>query len=114
MGGGVEFGETWRDALAREFNEELGLTIEVTGSPLVIENLYEHHGEKGHEIVFAADVTFPDGAFADTNVVHFKEDNGATCVARWFDLEDLARRSIPLFPQGLDGLLRYPARQSQH
>ncbi|PJI93005.1 NUDIX domain-containing protein [Yoonia maricola] len=112
LGGGVEFGETWRDALIREFDEELNVTVTVAGRPLVLENLYEHYGEQGHEIVFAADVLFPDGAFAATEMIHFKEDNGTPCVARWFDLDDLAARSIPLFPLGLVEELRPPASPS--
>ena len=114
LGGGVEFGETWRDALIREFHEELGVTVVVEGSPLVLENLYEHYGEQGHEIVFAANVALPNDAFADLDVIHFKEDNDVACIARWFDLNDLAARSIPLYPLGLADLLTPPAIPSSH
>ena len=54
LGGGVDFGESWRTALRREFREELGLDVTITGTPTVFENLYTHEGHPGHEIVFAA------------------------------------------------------------
>ena len=112
LGGGVEFGETWGDALIREFQEELGITVRIAGAPLVLENLYMHHGQQGHEIVFAADVAFPEGAFAEMETIPFEEDNGTPCVARWFDLDDLSARSIPLFPLGLADRLRSRASLS--
>jgi len=53
LGGGVEFGETAETALKREFLEELSVEIEIDGPPTIFENLYEHAGHIGHEIIFA-------------------------------------------------------------
>jgi 8-oxo-dGTP pyrophosphatase MutT (NUDIX family) len=36
----VEFGETWQDALIREFQEEIGVGVELIGDPIVLENIY--------------------------------------------------------------------------
>ena len=36
LGGRLEFGETWRDALVREFDEELGVAVEVIGKQLIL------------------------------------------------------------------------------
>ena len=101
LGGSVEFGETWQQALIREFTEELGITVEITGPPQVMENIFEHHGAMGHEIIFVAEVCFPDAAFADQDCIKFTEDNGAKCTARWFDLDDLDGAGHALFPTGL-------------
>lgn len=60
--GTVEFGETWQDALIREFQEEIGVRIELIGDPIVLENIYFHHASMGHEILFISDVLFPEGA----------------------------------------------------
>jgi hypothetical protein len=42
LGGSVEFGETARDAVIREFKEELGAEIAITGEPVFIENIFVH------------------------------------------------------------------------
>ena len=62
LGGVIEFGERWRAALMREFEEELHLAVEVLGDPIVLENLFVHEEELGHEIVFAAEVRLPAGS----------------------------------------------------
>lgn len=105
LGGGVEFGETWQQALTREFREELDIVVTISGAPLVMENIYVHEGEAGHEIVFIADVQFPDDAFEGQKTVKFTEDSGVECIARWFDLNDLDNGEIYLFPTGLKELL---------
>ncbi|WP_456391088.1 NUDIX domain-containing protein [Profundibacter sp.] len=54
LSGGVEFGETWQEALVREFQEELHIEITIISKPWVMENIYTHEGETGHEIVFCS------------------------------------------------------------
>ncbi|MCP3472527.1 NUDIX hydrolase [Bradyrhizobium sp. CCGUVB1N3] len=106
LGGGVNFGEPWRTALAREFNEELGIDIDVKGAPLVMENIYVHEGAAGHEVMFISEVEFLDNAFEDQDSIDFREDSGAPSVARWFDLAALDLDDGPkLYPTGLKDLL---------
>ncbi|AWL99145.1 NUDIX hydrolase [Bradyrhizobium amphicarpaeae] len=111
LGGEIEFGESWRTALMREFNEELGIDVSITGGPLVMENIFVHEGATGHEVMFIVEVAFPDGAFAGQDRIDFREDNGEEIVARWFDLSELDAEDGPkLFPTGLKGLLLGPKR----
>lgn len=106
LGGSVEFGETWRVALAREFREELGIAVSVRDDPIVMENIYVHEGATGHEVIFVAEVAFPEGAFAGQDSITFQEDNGVACIARWFALNDLDTKGSPeLYPSGLKELL---------
>ncbi len=106
LGGGVNFGERWQDALVREFQEELGVVATIRGDPLVMENIFSHEGALGHEVVFVGRVVFPDGAFAGQDSVAFHEDNGVPCVARWFDPGELDLDGGPqLYPAGLRSLL---------
>ena len=102
LGGAIEFGERWQAALRREFAEELGLAVEVSEPPIVLENIFTHEGVPGHEIVFAADVRLPPGTVQGQEAVAFVEDGGAACTARWFDVAALDRAGGPaLFPDGL-------------
>jgi 8-oxo-dGTP pyrophosphatase MutT (NUDIX family) len=102
LGGEIEFGESWRTALVREFNEELGIDITITGEPLVMENIFVHEGSTGHEVMFIVEVAFPQRAFAGQDRIDFREDNGEEIVARWFDLDDLDVEGGPsLYPSGL-------------
>lgn len=105
LGGTVEFGETWQEALQREFREELDIDVTVSGPHFMMENIYQHEGHRGHEVIFIAPVTFPDQAYADADVIRFTEDNGIKCTARWFDLEQLKETGIALFPVGLERYL---------
>jgi len=109
LGGEIEFGESWRTALVREFNEELRLEITITGEPLMMENIFVHEGATGHEVVFIAEVAFPQHAFDGQDRIDFREDNGEEIVARWFDLADLDMPDGPsLYPTGLKDLLLTP------
>ena len=56
LGGSVEFGETTEAAVIREFQEELGITVETIGPPLLLENIFTHEGSVGHEILAIYDV----------------------------------------------------------
>jgi 8-oxo-dGTP pyrophosphatase MutT (NUDIX family) len=109
LGGEIEFGENWRSALAREFNEELGIEITLRGEPLMLENIFTHEGATGHEVMFISEVEFPGDAFRDQDRLEFREDNGIEIVARWFDLGDLDVEGGPsLYPSGLKDLLLAP------
>ena len=107
LGGGVEFGETSRAAVAREFQEELQVAVTVLSGPLVLENLFVDRGEPRHEILFLYDVAFPTGAFEGEEEIRFLESDGAPCVARWRAPEDLDAPGAPaLYPAGLKAALR--------
>ncbi|MCK1408670.1 NUDIX hydrolase [Bradyrhizobium sp. 76] len=106
LGGEIEFGESWRTALVREFYEELGIDITITGEPSMMENIFLHEGATGHEMMFIAEVAFPGGAFSGQDRITFREYNGEQIIARWFDLADLDIEGGPsLYPAGLKDLL---------
>ncbi|AXT35181.1 NUDIX domain-containing protein [Phaeobacter sp. LSS9] len=106
LGGTVEFGETWQQALQREFQEELGVEITIIGAPVVLENIYQHEGQTGHEIIFAAQVTWPETPHLAGDTIEFFEDNGLKCIARWFHPDALEVGGTELFPTGLKAHLQ--------
>ena len=102
LGGTVEPGEETAKTVVREFQEELGQSVTITGPAIVLENIFTFRGQPGHEIVFVYPIRFDEGAFAYNDVIHFQEDSGEDCTARWFPLSDLdAPGGVALFPNGL-------------
>lgn len=105
LGGHVEFGETRDVALRREFNEELGTEIDITGAWRLFENMYEHEGEVGHEYILCVSVGLLDTSLYTQDRMVFSEDSGAESVARWFSVKECKRGEIVLFPDGLVDIL---------
>jgi ADP-ribose pyrophosphatase YjhB (NUDIX family) len=99
IGGGVEFGETTVEALNREIREELGCELRIEGPPLVCENIYEHHGEKGHEIVFAFPVRFSDPVIYTRQRFQIREHTGHLHWVEWIDLARFRSGKATLFPK---------------
>lgn len=52
IGGEVDLGETHRDAILREVDEELGSTIRDLALLTTVENIFRIDGVRGHEVVF--------------------------------------------------------------
>ncbi len=106
LGGSVEFGETAKDAVIREFKEEIDTDVSVLAGPMVLENVFVHEGERRHEILFIFDLEFPEGAFESQERIRFQEDDGTSMVAGWYDLRELDVDKKPqLYPQGLKSRL---------
>lgn len=101
IGGSVEFGETTRDALLRETQEELGTSLSITGKPLVIENLFTCDGEHGHEIDYVYPSRFIDPGFYQRWVYPLLEADGARYEAAWIALSKFLNGELRLVPEAL-------------
>ncbi|MGV1987307.1 NUDIX hydrolase [Agrobacterium sp. 22-221-1] len=102
LGGSVEFGESAKDAVIREFKEEIDTDVSVLAGPLVVENVFFHQGERRHEILFIFDLAFPEGAFEGQERIRFQEDDGTLMIAAWYDPKELDIEGKPeLYPKGL-------------
>jgi hypothetical protein len=69
----------------------------------VLENLFEHRGNPGHEIVCVFDASFADSRLYGAPTLPILEA-GWHGPAQWISLSDRAP-TIPLYPDGLAALL---------
>ncbi|MGY2187628.1 hypothetical protein D3C87_1223290 [compost metagenome] len=105
IGGGIEFGERSADAIVREVQEELGLSIHGVRLLGTLESLFTYAGKPGHEIVQIYDATFDDVLVYEKNEIEGQESNGAVFHAKWCDSTNFSPAS-PLVPEGLLDLLK--------
>ena len=105
LGGGVNFGEPWIEALRREFREEVHVELSHIGPPRVIENIFEHEGVMGHEVAFVADVEFADPALVALSLIEFSESNGTTHRAQWYPMKEIRSGQRRLLPNALEAML---------
>jgi 8-oxo-dGTP pyrophosphatase MutT (NUDIX family) len=103
-GGSVEFGETRETALEREFLEEFGCGVKITSSWIALENIFEHEGATGHEIVFAAQIELGDPALYERERIDFVD--GDLVTARWYTRDDALAATIAVYPIGLETCLK--------
>lgn len=106
-GGGIHFGEPAADAVAREFEEELGWTVAVEERLAVLENVFRFEGTLGHEydVVFAVDPA-DDAVFSRDEFVG-TESSGEEYPVRFEHLDDFEGADAPpLYPDGLLDVLR--------
>jgi len=108
VGGGIEFGETSADAIAREVQEELGLAITDVRLLGTLENIFTYAGRPGHEIVQVYDAKFVDASIYELSRLDGKESDGATFTAKWLAWKGFTDEA-PLVPDGLYELLRTSA-----
>lgn len=106
LGGGIEFGESSRDAVLREIKEEVGAEVENLELVGVLESIFTYEGARGHQIVFVYDAEFRDKSLYERGELRVLEPEiNAELVARWLSEEEMAERGMKLVPEALPGLL---------
>lgn len=103
-GGGVEFGESSRDAVRREMLEEFSAVVEPVRLWGATENLFVHMDKPGHEVVFLWECRFVDESLYSQEELMLTEGS-EQLAAHWIDPDDLAARGIALYPDDLAKLL---------
>lgn len=103
-GGGIEFMESAEAAVIREFTEELGWRIVEPRLLETCENLFEHDGRPGHEIVFIFAIERPLDTLPPSQAGRFDiVDGGLDVAIRWMPVEEALAGT--LFPSALAKLL---------
>lgn len=105
IGGGIEFGETSAEAIVREVQEELGLSMSDVRLLGTLESLFVYNGKPGHEIVQVYDATFVDRSVYSHPQIEGHESNGAPFTARWHASSSFSELAT-LVPKGLHDLLK--------
>ncbi|RLC76457.1 MAG: NUDIX hydrolase [Chloroflexi bacterium] len=105
LGGGIEFGEHSREALRREFREELGAELASARYTATIENIFVCNGRRGHEIILLYEATLADQSLYERETFEVREET-ETLTARWMPLREFQEGGPPLYPDGLLELLQ--------
>ncbi|WP_144782013.1 NUDIX domain-containing protein [Microbacterium sp. BH-3-3-3] len=103
IGGSVEFGETHREAIVREVEEELGARITDLTYLDTIESLFRYNGEAGHEVI-----ALYSGGLDPLPPEHggtLTESDGSVVPVVWRPL-DAREESAPLYPVAAAPLVR--------
>ena len=108
LAGGIEFGETGAQAVARELDEEIGVGTTRVDYLGAVEDIYDWAGQKRHELYLVYDVDLADREVYERADVPVVEPDGTQYTARWRSLEELSTsgRLVP------DGLLTLIERQN--
>jgi ADP-ribose pyrophosphatase YjhB (NUDIX family) len=101
LGGGVEFGELGKDALKREFLEEINQEIEVGELLKTFENIFTYEGDEGHQIILMYEAKFKD---QNNYSKSFEINENGTIIgnAVWRSLDEINGEGAKLYPQGLE------------
>ena len=96
IGGGIEFLENSKDALKREFKEELNIEISVGKFLGISENIFTYNGKNAHELILFYDVEIKDEDYREK--YHIIDDNCETD-AVWIDIEKLKNKELKIYPE---------------
>lgn len=113
IGGALAFGETSEQAMRREIDEELGVAVWDLRLLGVLENIFTCEGQQGHEIVFVYEARFREEALYRRLMLRGVESHGEAFAAVWRDPDATGDGIPPLYPDGLDELLRRTPRESE-
>jgi ADP-ribose pyrophosphatase YjhB (NUDIX family) len=105
LGGGIEFGESGREAVAREFREEIGAQLCNIRFLGTLENIFTYQGQPRHEIVLIYEADLEDQSLYRMNEATGRQNDGAAFNVRWISLAYVRGGEVRLYPDGLLPLL---------
>jgi 8-oxo-dGTP pyrophosphatase MutT (NUDIX family) len=103
LGGSIEFGETSREALQREFQEELQaelINLQYLGC---VENLFTYAGQRCHELIQFYQCDFVDRRFYQLEQVPFVDgashETNQPGIAYWIECDRFKSGELWLVPE---------------
>lgn len=100
LGGGIEFGETGKEAVKREFKEELDIDLENVKYITTLENIFMYNGNPGHEIILVFSGDFVKKEFyrrKDLVILDTTEKHKTS----WQKISDFKEKKLILYPTGI-------------
>ncbi len=96
LGGGIEFLEKSKEALKREFLEEINIDITVKDFLGISENIFTYQGRKAHELILFYSIDISDENYKEEYKVI--DDHGET-IAKWIDIDEFKNKNKILYPE---------------
>ena len=96
IGGGIEFLEESKEALKREFKEELNIDIDVGEFLGIAENIFTYNGKKAHELILFYDVGIKKKDYKEK--YHIFDDNSESD-ATWLDIDKFKNKELKIYPE---------------
>lgn len=100
LGGGIDFGEYGKDALVREFQEELATGLENIKYLTTIENVFVYNGNQGHEITLIYEADLADKELYQKDTLDILDSKSGT-KAFWQNISDFKEEKLILYPEGV-------------
>ncbi len=104
LGGGIDFGETSKAALVREFQEEIRAELTDVEYLGCLDNIFTLNGKPKHELVQLFRARFVDGAFYQLDEKFDLVEGDRTTKAFWIKTADALSGKRRLVP---DSCLKY-------
>ena len=95
IGGGIEFLENSKEALKREFKEELNIDISVGKFLGIAENIFTYNGKDAHELILFYNVDINKKDYKET--YHIVEGN-CESDAMWIDIDKFKNKELKIYP----------------
>ena len=96
LGGGIEFLEKGKEALKREFLEEINVDIIVKDFLGISENIFTYQGKKAHELILFYSIEIPNKNYQEEYKVI---DDHSETIAKWIDIDNFKNKSKILYPE---------------
>lgn len=96
IGGGIEFLEDSKEALKREFKEELNIDITVGEFLGISENIFMYNGKNAHELILFYNVDIKESDYKES--YHIIDDNCQTD-AMWIDIDRFKSKELKIYPE---------------
>lgn len=99
LGGSIEFGENSREALQREFQEEIQAELHNIRYLGCIESLFTYLGQPHHELIQLYQADFVDPRFYAVDKLAFVDGDSPIQVAEWIHRDRFLSGELWLVPE---------------